>query len=44
MRSMGTSMDIFVREVGVGLTQTEKLFIKNLKIARETGGLEAESS
>ena len=36
-------MDIFVRGVGVGLTQTEKLFIKNLKIARETGDLEAET-
>ena len=26
MRSTGTSMDIFVRGVGVGLTHTEKLF------------------
>ena len=32
MRSTGTSMDIFVRGVGVGLTHTEKLLIKkNLK-------------
>ena len=29
MRSTGTSMDIFVREVGVRLTHTEKLLIKN---------------
>ena len=29
MRSTGTSMDIFVRGVGVGLTQTENLFKKN---------------
>ena len=29
MRSTGTSMDIFVRGVGVGLTHTEKLSIKN---------------
>ena len=29
MRSTGTSMDIFVRGVGVGLTHTEKLLIKN---------------
>ena len=29
MRSTGTSMDIFVRGVEVGLTHTEKLLIKN---------------
>ena len=29
MRSTGTSMDIFVRGVGVGLTHTENLIIKN---------------
>ena len=29
MRSTGTPMDIFVRGVGVRLTHTEKLFIKN---------------
>ena len=29
MRSTGTSMDIFVRGVGVGLNQTENLVIKN---------------
>ena len=29
MRSTGTSMDIFVRGVGVGLTHTENLLIKN---------------
>ena len=36
-------MDIFVRGVGVGLTHTEKLLIKKLRIARETGDLEAET-
>ena len=41
MRSTGTSMDFFVRGVGVGLTHTEKLLIKK-RIARETGYLEAE--
>ena len=43
MRSTGTSMDIFVRGVGVGLTHTEILLIKKLRIARETGDLEAET-
>ena len=43
MRSTGTSMDIFVRVVGVGLTHTENLIIKKLRIARETGDLEAET-
>ena len=43
MRSTGTSMDVFVRGVGVGLTHTENLFIKNLRIAREAGDLEAET-
>ena len=43
MRSTGTSMDIFVRGVGVGLTHTEKLIIQKLRIARETGDLEAET-
>ena len=43
MRLTGTSMDIFVRGVGVGLTHTENLLIKKLKIARETGDLEAET-
>ena len=37
------SMDIFVRGVGVGLTHTEKLFKIKLRIARETGDLEAET-
>ena len=41
MRSTGTSMDIFVQGVGVGLTHTENLIIKNVNIARETGDLEA---
>ena len=44
MRSTGTSMDIFVRGVGVGLTHTENLIKKNLRIARETGDLEAEQA
>ena len=43
MRSTGRSMDIFVREVGLGLTHTEKLLIKNLRISRETGDLETET-
>ena len=43
MRSTGTSMDIFVRGVGVGLTHTENLIIKKLRAARETGDLEAET-
>ena len=33
-------MDVFVREVGVGLTHTKNLIIK--KTARETGELETE--
>ena len=40
MPSTGTSMDNFVRGVGVGLTHTENLIIKKL---RETGNLEAET-
>ena len=43
MRSTGTSMETFVRGVGVGLTHTENLIIKMLRIARETGDLEAET-
>ena len=43
MRSTGTSIDIFVRGVGVGLTHTENLIIKKLRVARETGYLEAET-
>ena len=43
MRSTGTSKDIFVRGVGVGFTHTENLIIKKLRIARETGDLEAET-
>ena len=43
MQSAGTSMDIFVRGVGVGLTHTENLIIKKLSIARETGDLVAET-
>ena len=41
-RSTGTSMDVFVRGVGVGLTHTKNLIIKKLKSARETGELEIE--
>ena len=41
MRSTGTSMDNFVRGVGVVLTHAEKILIKKLRIARETGDLEA---
>ena len=36
-------MDIFVRVVGVGLTHTENVIIKKLRIARETEDLEAET-
>ena len=43
MRSTVTSMDIFVRGVGVGLTHTEKFLIKKLRIVRETGDLDAET-
>ena len=43
MQSTGTSMDVFVRGVGVGLTHTENLLIKKLRIAREAGDLEAET-
>ena len=43
MRSTGTSKDIFVWGVGVRLTHTENLIIKKLRIARETGDLEAET-
>ena len=42
-RYAGTSNDIFVRGVGAGLTHTENLLIKKLRIARETGDLEAET-
>ena len=43
MRSTGTSKDNFVRGVGVGLTHTENLIMKKLRISRETGDLEAET-
>ena len=36
-------MDIFVRGVGVGTTHTENLLIKKLRVARETGDIEAET-
>ena len=44
VRSTGTSMDMFAQGVGVALTHTENLLIKKLRIARETGDLEAETS
>ena len=44
MRSTGTSMDIFVRGVGVGLTHTENLIIKKLRVARETEDLVARET
>ena len=40
--STGTSINIFVRGVGVGLTHTENLTIKKLKEVRETSELELE--
>ena len=40
--STGTSINIFVRGVGVGLTQTENLMIKKLKKVRETSELELD--
>ena len=43
MQSTGTTMDIFVRGVEVGLTHTENLIRKKIRIARETGDLEAET-
>ena len=43
MRSLGTSMDIFIRGVGVGHTHTENLIMKQFRRARETGDLEAET-
>ena len=41
-QSTGTSMDSFVRGVGIGLTHTENLIDKKLKSTRETGKLETE--
>ena len=40
--SMGTSINIFVRGVGVALTHTENLMIKKLKEVREASELELE--
>ena len=40
--STGTSINIFVRGVGVGLTHAENLMIKKLREVRETCGLELE--
>ena len=38
----GTSINIFVRGVGAGLTHTENLMIKKLREVRETSGLELD--
>ena len=40
--STRTSINIFVRGVGVGLTHTENLMIKKLREVRETSGLELD--
>ena len=40
--STGTSINIFVRGVGVGLTHTENLMIKKFRDMRETNGLELD--
>ena len=41
-RTRGTSINIFVRGVGVELTHTENLMIKKLREVRETSGLELD--
>ena len=41
-RSTVTSMDVFVRVMGVGLTHTKNMLFEKLKLSRETGELEAE--
>ena len=43
MQSTGTSMEIFVRGVVVGLTHTENLVLKKFRIGRKTVDLEAET-
>ena len=40
--STGTSINIFVRGVGVGLTHTENLMVKKLREVREMSGLELD--
>ena len=40
--STGTSINIFFRGVGVGLTHTKNLMIKKLREVRETSGLELD--
>ena len=40
--STGTSINIFVRGVGVGLTHTKNLMIKKPREVRETNGLELD--
>ena len=43
MRSTGTSMDIFVRRVGVGLTHTENLLIKKIKNNKRDRGFRSRN-
>ena len=40
--STGTSINIFVRGVGIGLTHTENLMIQKLREVREANGLELD--
>ena len=40
--STGTSINVFVRVLGVGLTRTENLMIMKLREVRETSGLELD--
>ena len=40
--STGTPINIFVRRVGIGLTQTENLMVKKLREVRETNWLELD--
>ena len=40
--STGTSINIFVRGVGVGITNTKNLMIKKIREVRETSGLELD--
>ena len=43
MRSTGTSMDIFVRGMGVGLTHTENLLIKKIKNSKRNRGFRSRN-
>ena len=42
VQSTGTSINFFVRGVGVGLTHTKKLMLKKLREVREINGLELD--